>query len=157
LIEPRRPDHSPSAESHAFGSFYWSFKTEYSTSQIAGYTKPKTVSGIVMRIGYARVSTKEQSFNLQVDALNAAGCDKIYTEAVSGARTERPVLNELLCNIRSGDVLVIWKLDRLGRSLAHLVELVKVLIDKGVGLQSLHDPVDTTTSQGRLPSKRFWI
>jgi DNA invertase Pin-like site-specific DNA recombinase len=108
-----------------------------------------------MRIGYARVSTKEQSFNLQVDALNAAGCDKIYTEAVSGARTERPVLNELLCNIRSGDVLVIWKLDRLGRSLAHLVELVKALIDKGVGLQSLHDPVDTTTSQGRLTFNIF--
>jgi len=111
--------------------------------------------GIALRIGYARVSTREQSFNLQVDALRAAGCEKIYTEAVSGVRTERPVFEELLRNIRPGDVLVIWKLDRLGRSLKHLVELVGLLLDKDVGLQSLHDPVDTTTPQGRLTFNLF--
>jgi DNA invertase Pin-like site-specific DNA recombinase len=111
--------------------------------------------GVILRIGYARVSTKEQSFNLQVDALRAAGCEKIYTEAASGARTERPELAELLRNIRPGDVLTIWKLDRLGRSLGHLVELVNLLMDRKVGLQSLHDPVDTTTPQGRLTFNLF--
>ncbi len=84
-----------------------------------------------MRIGYARVSTREQNFDMQVDALREAGCEKIYSEAVSGARADRPVLEELLRNIRSGDVLVIWKLDRLGRSLRHLVELVGILMEKG--------------------------
>jgi DNA invertase Pin-like site-specific DNA recombinase len=103
-----------------------------------------------LRIGYARVSTKEQSFNLQVDALRAAGCEKIYQEMASGARTERPELAELLRSLRPGDVLVIWKLDRLGRSLGHLVEMVNLLNDKKIGLQSLNDPVDTTTAQGRL-------
>lgn len=108
-----------------------------------------------MRIGYARVSTKEQSFDMQVDALREARCEKIYTEAVSGARAERLELNELLRNVRSGDVLVIWKLDRLGRSLKHLVELVGTLMEKGVGLQSLHDSVDTTTPHGRFTFNIF--
>jgi DNA invertase Pin-like site-specific DNA recombinase len=108
-----------------------------------------------LRIGYARVSTREQSFDLQVDALRAAGCDKIYSEAASGARAERPVLDELLRNIRPGDVLVIWKLDRLGRSLKHLVELAGILMGNDVGLQSLHDPVDTTTPHGRLTFNLF--
>jgi DNA invertase Pin-like site-specific DNA recombinase len=111
--------------------------------------------GIALRIGYARVSTREQNFDMQVDALHAAGCDKIYSEAVSGARAERPVLDELLRNIRPDDVLVIWKLDRLGRSLRHLVDLVGTLMDKGIGLQSLHDPIDTTTPQGRLTFNIF--
>jgi DNA invertase Pin-like site-specific DNA recombinase len=108
-----------------------------------------------LRIGYARVSTKDQNCDLQVDALRVAGCEKIYSEAVSGARADRLVLDELLRNIRSGDVLVIWKLDRLGRSLRHLVELVGTLMEKGVGLQSLHDPVDTTTPHGRLTFNLF--
>lgn len=103
-----------------------------------------------MRIGYARVSTKEQSFDVQVDALSQTGCEEIYREVCSGARAERPVLGELLSHLRSGDVLVTWKLDRLGRSLKHLVELVNQLNAKDVGLQSLQDPIDTTTSQGRL-------
>ncbi len=114
-----------------------------------------SILGIILRIGYARVSTKEQSFDLQVDALRAAGCEKIYMDAVSGAYSERPELSELLRNIRSGDVLVIWKLDRLGRSLKNLVELTNLLIEKGVGLQSLQDPVDTTTSHGRLTFNIF--
>ena len=78
-----------------------------------------------MKIGYARVSTKEQSFDLQLDALRKAGCKKIYQETVSGAKAARLQLDLMLDNLRAGDVLVIWKLDRLGRSLQHLVELVR--------------------------------
>lgn len=87
------------------------------------------IQGANLKIGYARVSTKDQSFHLQIDALCAAGCERVYTETVSGARAERPVLGDLLHNIRSVDVLVIWKLDRLGRSFGHLVELVGSLMD----------------------------
>ncbi len=90
-----------------------------------------------MKIGYARVSTKEQSFDLQLDALRKAGCKKIYQETVSGAKAARLQLDLMLDNLRAGDVLVIWKLDRLGRSLQHLVELVHGLMEKGVGLKSL--------------------
>ena len=77
-----------------------------------------------MKIGYARVSTKEQSLDLQIDALQKDGCEKIYTEIMSGTKSDRPKLQELLNNLRSGDVIVVWKLDRLGRSLKHLVELI---------------------------------
>lgn len=103
-----------------------------------------------MRVGYARVSTKDQSVAMQVDALKAAGCERIYEEVASGARTDRPVLEDLVAHLRAGDVLVIWKLDRLGRSLKHLVTLTNDLLERGVGLISLNDPVDTTTPQGRL-------
>jgi len=108
-----------------------------------------------MKVGYARVSTKEQSFDLQVDALRKAGCEKIYREIVSGARTERPILDQLIESLRPQDVLMIWKLDRLGRSLKHLVELINNLREKGIGLQSLNDPIDTTTPQGRLSFNLF--
>jgi len=108
-----------------------------------------------MKIGYARVSTKEQSFDLQLDALRKAGCKKIYQETVSGAKAARLQLDLMLDNLRAGDVLVIWKLDRLGRSLRHLVELVHGLMEKGVGLKSLNDPIDTTTPQGRLSFNLF--
>lgn len=108
-----------------------------------------------MKIGYARVSTKDQNFGLQIDALQKAGCEKFYREVVSGARTERPVLDRVVDSLRTGDVLVIWKLDRLGRSLKHLVELVNTLRERGVGLQSLNDPIDTTTPQGRLSFNLF--
>lgn len=103
-----------------------------------------------MRIGYARVSTKEQSLALQVDALQTAQCEKVFQEVASGAKTARPVLDDLLSRLRPGDVLVIWKLDRLGRSLNHLVTLTNELIERQIGLISLHDPIDTTTPQGRL-------
>jgi DNA invertase Pin-like site-specific DNA recombinase len=103
-----------------------------------------------MNIGYARVSTKDQTLDLQLDALKKAGCDDILTEVASGAKTERPVLAEVLSRLRSGDVLVIWKLDRLGRSLKHLVTLTNELIERKIGLVSLNDPIDTTTPQGRL-------
>jgi DNA invertase Pin-like site-specific DNA recombinase len=108
-----------------------------------------------MDIGYARVSTREQSLDLQVDALRRAGCDKVYQEVVSGAKAERPVLDALLADLRPGDVLVFWKLDRLGRSLRHLVELANTLLEKGVGLKSLNDLVDTTTPPGRLTFNLF--
>lgn len=103
-----------------------------------------------MKIGYARVSTKDQKLHLQLDALEKNGCEKIYKEFASGAKKERPVLEELICHIRKGDELVIWKLDRLGRSLQHLIQIANFLLEKGVGLRSLNDPIDTTTSQGRL-------
>jgi len=103
-----------------------------------------------MKIGYARVSTKDQSLDLQIDALKKEGCKQIFHEVVSGTKTERAELDRLLSQLREGDILVIWKLDRLGRSLKHLVELVHELNEKGIGLQSINDPIDTTTSQGRL-------
>ncbi|MDO1450865.1 recombinase family protein [Rhodocytophaga aerolata] len=103
-----------------------------------------------MKIGYARVSTEEQNLDLQLDALTKAGCEKIYQEKVSGMKTYRVELSKLLAHLRAGDVLVIWKLDRLGRSLQHLVELTHELLEKEIGLQSLSDPIDTTTAQGRL-------
>ena len=108
-----------------------------------------------MKIGYARVSTPEQSFDLQIDALKKAGSQKIYKEVVSGAKAERPVLDELLKNVRPGDIVIIWKLDRLGRSLKHLIEFVNEMINKGVDLQSINDPIDTTTAQGRLSFNLF--
>lgn len=108
-----------------------------------------------MNIGYARVSTREQNVALQVDALKAAGCVKVLTEVASGAATERPVLTHLLDDVRPGDVIVIWKLDRLGRSLRHLIDVVGLLLEREVGLRSLNDPVDTTTAQGRLVFNLF--
>lgn len=103
-----------------------------------------------MRVGYARVSTKVQSFSLQTDALQAAKCEEIFKEFASGANTGRPVLEDLLSRLRTDDVLVVWKLDRLGRSLKHLVELTNELLERRIGLISLNDPIDTTTPQGRL-------
>lgn len=103
-----------------------------------------------MKIGYARVSTKEQNMALQIDALQSAGCEQIYKEVVSGAKTERKELNMLLNSLRKGDVVVVYKIDRLGRSLRHLLELVNLFEAKGVGFQSLNDPIDTTTSHGKL-------
>jgi DNA invertase Pin-like site-specific DNA recombinase len=108
-----------------------------------------------MKIGYARVSTKDQTLDLQMDALEKAGCAKVFTEVMSGARSERPTLNKLMDALRAGDVLIIWKLDRLGRSLQHLIELVNELLARKVGLKSLNDPIDTTTAQGRLTFNIF--
>lgn len=103
-----------------------------------------------MKIGYARISTRDQSLSMQTEALKAAGCVKIHEEVASGAKTVRPVLDEIIRNLREGDTVVIWKLDRLGRNLAHLIHLTTVLLEKKVGLISLNDPIDTTTSQGRM-------
>lgn len=108
-----------------------------------------------MKIGYARVSTFDQNYSLQLDALKNEGCEKIFKEKVSGSKAERKELNRMLEQMRSGDELVIWKLDRLGRSLPHLVSLVRELNDRGIGLKSLNDPIDTTSSQGRLVFNLF--
>ena len=105
---------------------------------------------ILMKIGYIRISTQDQNYNLQEDALNKLGCEIIFKETVSGAKKERPQLKKLLEQIRKGDVVVVYKLDRLGRSLKHLLEIVEILNSKNVALQSLHDNIDTTTPQGRL-------
>ena len=103
-----------------------------------------------MEIGYARVSTGEQTLHLQLDALQSAGCDKIYQETASGAKADRPVLEEVLSYIRTGDTLVVWRLDRLGRSLEHLIDVVAALAERGVGFKSLTEQIDTTTPGGKL-------
>ncbi len=103
-----------------------------------------------MLVGYARVSTTDQNLDLQTDALQAAGCACLLTDTVSGAKVDRPGLTAALAACRSGDTLVVWKLDRLGRSLQHLVETVRDLGDRGVGFKSLQESIDTTTSGGRL-------
>ncbi len=103
-----------------------------------------------MDIGYARVSTGEQTLDLQLDALAAAGCEKVFTETASGAKAERPVLAEVLAYLRPGDTLVVWRLDRLGRSLKHLIETVAALAERGIGFRSLGERIDTTTSGGKL-------
>jgi DNA invertase Pin-like site-specific DNA recombinase len=103
-----------------------------------------------MKIGYARVSTREQSVDLQTDALSKAGCEIIFRETASGAKADRAELSRLLEQVRKGDIVVVYKLDRLGRSLKHLLEVVALLQRKEVGIQSIHDAIDTTTPQGRL-------
>jgi len=103
-----------------------------------------------MLIGYARVSTDDQHLNLQHDALQKAGCDKVYSDQLSGATSDRPGLATVFEVLRPGDTLVIWRLDRLGRSLKHLINLVEQLDKREVGLKSLQENIDTTTSGGRL-------
>lgn len=108
-----------------------------------------------MKIGYARVSTRDQSLQLQIEALEAAGCEKIYQEVASGAKTARLILDDLMNNIREGDTLLICKLDRLGRNLAHLLKIIEELKDKGAFIISLNDPIDTTTATGMLMFSLF--
>ncbi len=103
-----------------------------------------------VKYGYARVSTRDQNLDLQIDALTKAGCRNIIKEVAKGANTDRPTLNELLSLLKCGDTLIIWKLDRMGRSLQHLITTFNELIQKGIGIISLQDPIDTTTAQGRL-------
>lgn len=108
-----------------------------------------------MKIGYARVSTKDQNLSLQMDALEKEGCKQIFQEKVSGAKSDRPELRKMIDQLREGDVIITWKLDRLGRSLRDLVNLVNEIQDKGAGLKSLHDSIDTTTPQGKLTFHLF--
>lgn len=104
-----------------------------------------------MKIGYARVSTGDQNLDLQIDALKGAGCERIFTDqGVSGAAIERDGLTQTLSCLGEGDVLVVWKLDRLGRSLGFLCDLIERLGKKGGGFLSLTDGIDTTTSGGKL-------
>lgn len=103
-----------------------------------------------MLIGYARISTQDQTLNLQKDALEKVGCTKIFADTISGAATERKGLEEALSFAREGDTLVVWKLDRLGRSLKHLIGTVSTLNNRQVGLKSLTENIDSTTSGGKL-------
>lgn len=103
-----------------------------------------------MKIGYARVSTGEQTLDLQVDALRKAGCERVFTDTVSGAIDQRAGLDSALAFARSGDTISVWRLDRLGRSVRHLVSLLNNLGEKGVQLQSLHEAVDTSSPSGKL-------
>lgn len=102
------------------------------------------------KIGYARVSTLDQDPALQLDALREAGCARVFVDQASGTLAERPELQAALDYLRAGDVLVVWRLDRLGRSLRHLLETVSRLDETGVGLRSLRESIDTTTPTGRL-------
>src|SRR3954454_2207534 len=103
-----------------------------------------------MLVGYARVSTSEQTLDLQHDALSSAGCIKIFTDTASGAQTEREGLTEALSYVRAGDTLVVWKLDRLGLSLKDLIERIRELNGRKIGFKSLTEQIDTTTSGGKL-------
>ena len=103
-----------------------------------------------MLVGYARVSTPGQDFQLQKDALKHAGCERVYEDVASGAKAARPGLAEALDYVRAGDTLVVWRLDRLGRSLSHLIEVVRDLSGDGVGLRALQEQIDTTTAGGKL-------
>ncbi len=103
-----------------------------------------------MLIGYARVSTQDQNLDLQIDALKAAGCEKIFIEKASGAQRDRPELQAAIEYARSGDTLVVWKLDRLARSIKQLIETIEGLGGRSIGFRSLTEAIDTTTAGGRL-------
>ena len=103
-----------------------------------------------MLIGYARVSTQDQNLDLQSEALTKAGCEKIFNDKISGSRAERPGLTKALEMLREGDTLVVWKLDRLGRSVKNLVDLVGELHQQGIQFKSLTDAIDTGTPSGRF-------
>lgn len=103
-----------------------------------------------MLVGYARVSTADQNLDHQVDALKKVGCEKVYQDKVTGATSERPGLDEALRFLREGDVLVVWKLDRFGRTVRGLIELVDHLQGRGIGFRSASDAIDTSSAQGRF-------
>jgi DNA invertase Pin-like site-specific DNA recombinase len=103
-----------------------------------------------MKYGYARVSTNQQDTKLQIDALLASGCEKIYEDKMSGGKIDRPELNQCLKAMNENDVLVVWRLDRLGRSLQHLIEVVHKLEEENKGFQSLTEHIDTTSPTGKL-------
>lgn len=110
----------------------------------------KSTKGKIMLIGYARVSTVDQNLALQEDALKQVGCKKIFSEVASGVKDDRIQLSEALKHCREGDTFVVWKLDRLGRSLSHLIETVNSLKEQGIDFKSIQENIDTTTSGGRF-------
>ena len=120
---------------------------EEQTAAAAAAAVPERVRTLV---GYARVSTADQSADLQVDALTAAGATRVFVETASGKTDSRPELMRVLDYLREGDVLVVWRLDRLGRSLRHLIDQVNALEARGIGFRSLTEAIDTTTAGGRL-------
>lgn len=124
------------------------FKTD--TPKCVPTTSCDTLDPVGELLGYARVSTTDQSADAQSEALSAAGCSRVWTETASGATTSRPQLSDLFSHLRRGDTLVVWRLDRLGRSLPHLLETVEQLDVDGVGFRSLTEAIDTTTSGEKL-------
>lgn len=108
-----------------------------------------------MLLGYARVSTQDQNLIMQLDALQNAGCEKIYKEKVSAVKKHRQELEKLLLQVREGDTIVVWKLDRLGRSLRELINIVSELQERSIGFMSLNDQINTTTAQGRFTFNIF--
>lgn len=104
----------------------------------------------LMNVGYARISTKDQHLRMQEDALKNAGCEEIYTDIASGSKSQRPGLDQALAYAREGDTLVVWKLDRLGRSTQHLIHTVSLLNERKIAFKSLQENIDTTTSSGKL-------
>lgn len=110
-----------------------------------------------MELGYARVSTQEQNLDLQIDALNKAGIKKIFTDKVSGVKAEKPQLQLLLEYARTGDTIVVWRLDRLGRTTVQLIQFIEELSQKGLNLKSLTEPIDTTTATGTLIVQIFCV
>jgi len=117
---------------------------------LSDFNEKADKSYLVTSIGYARVSTGDQDTALQLDALRKAGCEKLLEDKASGVKTDRPGLTEAARYARDGDTLTVWKLDRLGRSMKHLLEIVTELESKGVGFRSITENTDTTTSGGRL-------
>jgi len=105
---------------------------------------------VTVLLGYARVSTAEQNADLQTDELRSAGCYEVFVDHASGMLNRRPELDKVLERLRPGDTLVVWRLDRLGRSLRHLIDTVTALDERGVGFRSLRESIDTTTAGGRL-------
>ena len=103
-----------------------------------------------MNVGYARVSTNDQHLSMQIDALKSSGCQEIYSDIASGAKSQRPGLEQALAYLREGDTIVVWKLDRLGRSIQDLIKTVNELENKKIGFKSLQENIDTTTSGGKL-------
>ncbi|WP_293304252.1 recombinase family protein [Pedobacter sp. UBA5917] len=108
-----------------------------------------------MKIGYARVSTSDQNYDLQLEALEKYGCTHIYKEKISGKSLDRPELSKLLHHLRKGDEVIVWKLDRLGRSIKDLIEIVSLFEKNGVNFVSLNDNIDTTTAVGRFTFNLF--
>jgi DNA invertase Pin-like site-specific DNA recombinase len=119
------------------------------------YINKSEIERISMLIGYARVSTHEQNLELQEDALTKAGCEKIFIDKVSSVAAARPGIEEALSYLREGDTLVVWRLDRLGRSLKHLIEMVSQLQEKKIGFKSLQESIDTTSAGGKLVFHMF--
>lgn len=103
-----------------------------------------------MKIGYARVSTVDQHFRMQEDALKSSGCEEIYTDVISGVKSQRPGLEKAFSHLREGDTLIVWKLDRLGRSIQHLIQTINDLQNKKIAFKSLQENMDTSTSGGKL-------
>lgn len=110
-----------------------------------------------MEVGYARVSTQEQNLDLQIDAFAKAGIKKVFTDKISGVRSEKPELKNMLDYARSGDTIVVWRLDRLGRTTVQLIQLIEELSKKGIGLKSLTEPIDTSTATGTLVVQLFCV